>query len=161
MRLPPPLLMLAAGVVQRALSPSVEPSRPRTMVAAGLATASATLAGAASARFQRSGTTVQPFWPERSSTLVTSGPNAVTRNPMYVGMAGLLVANAVHRGSWRAVVPAAAFVVFIDRYQVRFEERALATTFGTDYEAYRAAVPRWLDTRSLAPALPRRDSPAA
>ena len=159
LRIPPPVLMLAAGLVQRVLSPSSERSRSRTAVAAALAAGSATLAGAASVRFQRSGTTVQPFWPERSSTLVTTGPNARTRNPMYVGMAGLLVAHAVHRGSWRALAPAAVFVAVIDRYQIRFEERALATTFDTDYAHYCAAVPRWLDTRSLAPALPRTESP--
>jgi protein-S-isoprenylcysteine O-methyltransferase Ste14 len=55
-------------------------------------------------------------------------------------------------------VPAVGFVAVIDRYQVRFEEEALARTFGTEYEAYRASVPRWLDARSLTAALPRSDA---
>ena len=106
--------------------------------------ASGAVAGVANQTFRRSGTTDDPFRPERASVLVTSGMNAVTRNPMYVGMAGLLVAHAVRRGSWASLAPVAAFVAVVDRYQVRFEEAALRVRFGDDYEAYCAAVPRWL-----------------
>ena len=86
--------------------------------------------------------------PERASALITTGPNAVTRNPMYVGLTGLLVANAVRRGSWVALLPVATFVLVIDRVQVAAEESALLANFGADYEAYRATVPRWLGRRS-------------
>ena len=68
---------------------------------------------------------------------------------MYVGMAGLLVANAIRRGSWIALAPVAGFVVFIDRLQIEAEESALLEKFGADYEAYREAAPRWLDRRSF------------
>jgi protein-S-isoprenylcysteine O-methyltransferase Ste14 len=68
---------------------------------------------------------------------------------MYVGLAGLLVANAVRRGSWRALVPVAAFMLVIDRMQIAAEEAPLRARFGADYEAYRATVPRWLGHRSL------------
>lgn len=120
------------------------------MAAAGaVAAASAALAGAAAQQFRRHGTTVDPFEPERASALVTTGANAVTRNPMYVGMAGLLVANALRRGSWTSLLPAAAFVLVIDRVQIAAEEAVLVDRFGVDYETYLAAVPRWLDGRSL------------
>jgi protein-S-isoprenylcysteine O-methyltransferase Ste14 len=121
----------------------------RTVVAGGLAAASAALASASSRSFRREGTTVLPFHPERASALVTTGVNAATRNPMYVGMAGLLLARAVHRGSWAALAPAAAFVAVVDVYQVRFEEAALRERFGDAYRTYCQAVPRWLDGRSL------------
>lgn len=68
---------------------------------------------------------------------------------MYVGMAGLLVANAIWRASWGALVPVAGFVVIIDRLQIEAEESALLEKFGAAYEAYRAASPRWLDRRSF------------
>jgi protein-S-isoprenylcysteine O-methyltransferase Ste14 len=68
----------------------------------------------------------------------------VSRNPMYVGLAGLLVANAVRLGAWKALVPVAAFALVIDRLQIPAEESALLANFGADYEAYRATVPRWL-----------------
>ena len=81
--------------------------------------------------------------------LVTSGANAISRNPMYVGMAGLLLAHAVWRGSWTALLPLAGFVAFIDRAQIRAEESALLEKFGAAYEAYKATTPRWIDRRSL------------
>ena len=147
-RLPPPLLMVTAGVAQRTL-PRRGTARLRTVVAVGLAVASATLAGASSRSFRRQGTTVLPFHPDQTSSLVTTGVNAVTRNPMYAGMAGLLLAQAVYRGSWTALAPVAVFVAAIDVYQVRFEEAALREQFGDVYDAYCRAVPRWLGVRSL------------
>ncbi len=107
------------------------------------------MAGAAAAQFRRSGTTLEPLHPDQASVLVTTGVNSISRNPMYVGLAGLLVANAIWRGSWLALAPVAGFVELIDRFQVRAEEAALLDRFGTDYQAYRAAAPRWLDRRSV------------
>ena len=82
--------------------------------------------------------------------LVTTGVNELSRNPMYVGMAGLLVANALRLRSWTAVLPLAVFTGVIDRVQIAAEEPALLANFGAEYEAYRASVPRWLDLRSVA-----------
>ena len=148
--LPPPLLAVGAAVVQRRLPGSpTPPGTGRRAVAAALTVASVALAGGAERAFRRHETTSLPFRPERASALVTTGSNAVTRNPMYVGMAGLLVAHAVWRGSWSALLPVAAFVGVIDRFQVEVEESALAGLFGVEYDAYRATVPRWLGTRSL------------
>lgn len=74
----------------------------------------------------------------------------MSRNPMYVGMAGLLGANAMRLGFWTALPPVAVFTVVIDRVQIAAEEPALLADFGAEYESYRAAVPRWLDLRSVA-----------
>jgi protein-S-isoprenylcysteine O-methyltransferase Ste14 len=107
------------------------------------------MAAASASEFRRSGTTVEPLHPDRASVLVTSGANSMSRNPMYVGMAGLLVANAIWRGSWVALAPVAGFVVLIDRLQIVAEESALLEKFGAEYEVYRAGSPRWLDRRSF------------
>ncbi|GAA1478018.1 hypothetical protein GCM10009623_24640 [Nocardioides aestuarii] len=148
--LPPPLLALAAGVGQRVLTgPTARPGPVRVVTSAALVAVSAALASSASHRFRVSGTTVEPFRPEQASALVTDGANGITRNPMYVGMAGMLVAHAVWRGSPVALLPAAAFVAFIDRVQISAEERALAQKFGDAYEDYLASVPRWIDARSV------------
>lgn len=118
-------------------------------MAAAISLASLSMAGTAASRFRRSGTTLEPLQPDHASVLVTSGANAVSRNPMYVGMAGVLVAHAVWRGAWAALVPLAGFVVFIDRVQIQAEEAALLEKFGADYDAYRATAPRWIAPRSL------------
>jgi protein-S-isoprenylcysteine O-methyltransferase Ste14 len=141
---PPPLIALGAGFVQRALAPERSPGFARKAAAVGIAAASIGLLGATGAAFKRHGTTFEPFDPSRATALVTDGPNAVTRNPMYVGMAGLLAANALGRGGWLTPLPVLAFVAVIDRIQIRPEEEALRTLFGEDYAAYLDQVPRWI-----------------
>ncbi|MBA3780412.1 MAG: isoprenylcysteine carboxylmethyltransferase family protein [Nocardioides sp.] len=148
-RVPPPLLALAAALAQRALTRASPPNPGRAAVAATVAAVSVAMAGSAAGHFRHRGTTLEPFHPDRATFLVTAGANSISRNPMYVGMAGLLVAHALSRGSWRALVPVAGFVVVIDRLQVEAEESALLDKFGDEYESYRAASPRWLDRRSL------------
>lgn len=151
MPVPPPLVALAAGVAQRALSgPTPRPGPVRVAASAALSVASVSMATAAMRQFRRSGTTVEPIHPERASALVTTGVNSVTRNPMYVGLTGFLVAHAVWRASWPALLPVAAFVALIDRVQIAAEEKALAEKFGSEYAHYLASTPRWLDRRSLA-----------
>ncbi len=119
-------------------------------MAGAIALVSTGLAEGATRLFRKSGTTMNPLDPAQASALVTTGPNAITRNPMYVGLTGLLIANAVRRGSWAALAPVAVFVLVIDRTQIPAEETALQAQFGAEYDAYRAAVPRWLDRRTLA-----------
>ena len=152
MRPPPPLLAVAAGLTQWALTKGAPPPpAPRAAAAIAIGAASGTLAAAAAGAFRRQGTTLEPFNPALASVLVTTGANSVSRNPMYLGLTGLLVANALRRGSWKAIVPVAAFTLAIDRFQIAAEEPALLANFGADYEAYHVAVPRWLGRRSLKP----------
>ncbi len=113
------------------------------------AAASAAMAGTTARGFRRRGTTLDPFDPAQASVLVTTGANSVTRNPMYVGLAGLLVANAIRRGSWAALLPVVGFTLVIDRWQIASEEAALLAKFGADYAAYCGQVPRWLGPSSF------------
>jgi protein-S-isoprenylcysteine O-methyltransferase Ste14 len=145
MRLPPPVIGLAAGVAQRVLTPGAPPPTFARRAAAGLTAGAAVgLMGSAVKEFRARGTTVDPIHPERASALVTTGPFALTRNPMYVGMAGLLAAHMIARGSLKALLPVAAFVVVIDRVQIPPEEAAMSQLFAGDYESYRARSPRWV-----------------
>jgi protein-S-isoprenylcysteine O-methyltransferase Ste14 len=141
---PPPLFALGAGLVQHALAPDSKPGRARKVAAAGVGAASFWVLGGSVARFRQHRTTVEPFDPTKTSALVTDGPNALTRNPMYVGMAGVLTAHAVLRGGWLTSLPVVGFVVLIDRVQVRPEEQALRELFGDEYADYCRRVPRWV-----------------
>jgi protein-S-isoprenylcysteine O-methyltransferase Ste14 len=141
---PPPLIGLSAALAQHRLASGRPPGPVRKVGAAVAAMGSAWMLVGSLDRFRRTGTTVNPLDPARASTLVTSGPNAVTRNPMYVGMAGVLTAHALIRGGWRTLVPVAAFVAVIDRVQIRPEEAALRDLFGEEYDTYRRRVRRWL-----------------
>jgi protein-S-isoprenylcysteine O-methyltransferase Ste14 len=98
--------------------------------------------------FIRHKTTVNPQSPELASTLVTDGIYSVTRNPMYVGMLLMLIAFALWLGAISAVLAVVAFLLTIDRFQIRGEEEALIRTFGKPFEDYAACVPRWLFIRT-------------
>ena len=141
---PPPLIGLAAGVVQHHLGSGTRPGPVRRSAAVSAAAASAWFLAGSARRFRSAGTTVNPLEPERATGLVTTGPNAVTRNPMYVGMAGLLVTHGLLRGGWGTALPVAGFVAVIDRVQIRPEEAALRELFGEEYAAYCRKVRRWL-----------------
>ncbi|HET7173649.1 MAG TPA: isoprenylcysteine carboxylmethyltransferase family protein [Nocardioidaceae bacterium] len=148
----PPVLAVAALVAQRALARDApRPTAARAALASATAAASGALAAAAARQFRRQGTTLEPLEPARAAVLVTTGANSVSRNPMYVGVSGVLVANALRLGSWKALLPVAAFTFVIGRVQIAAEESALLANFGAPYEAYRAAVPRWLGRSSVAP----------
>jgi protein-S-isoprenylcysteine O-methyltransferase Ste14 len=94
--------------------------------------------------FRASRTTVNPLKPELASALVTGGVYRVTRNPMYVGMAFVLLAWAVYLSAVLPFVGIAVFVVFITRLQILPEERVLRNLFGVAYDTYAARVRRWL-----------------
>lgn len=143
---PPPVFAFGAAAAQHWLAGrSARSSTPGSRCLGGvIALGSGALAGAAIDQFRRRQTTVDPVKVDHANALVTSGPNSVTRNPMYVGLAGALVGHAVARRSWTALLPAAAFVAVIDRLQIRDEEVAMRALFEDEYDEYVARVPRWV-----------------
>jgi protein-S-isoprenylcysteine O-methyltransferase Ste14 len=116
-------------------------------VALGLAGAGAFVAGAGVWQFRRAATSLSPFAGARVRGLVVDGVYAWTRNPMYLGLALALAGVVVWRGSWAAVVPGPLFCAYLQRFQIRPEERDLSAAFGPEFAAYRARVGRWCGRR--------------
>lgn len=102
------------------------------------------LMAVAALQFARAKTTINPLRPARASALVTGGLFRISRNPIYVGDVLLLAALALWLGSWPGAVWVAAFVFYIDRWQIGPEEAALAGLFGDEYRAYCSRVRRWV-----------------
>lgn len=94
--------------------------------------------------FFRRRTTVNPLKPASAAALVTGGIFRFSRNPMYLGLATLLLAWAVYLGNLAALAGVALFVLYMNRFQIAPEERALEARFGAEYIAYRTRVRRWL-----------------
>jgi len=94
--------------------------------------------------FVRAGTTIEPVRVERASKLVSSGVYGVTRNPMYVAMTCLLLSWACYLAApWTFLGPL-LFALFINRFQIVPEERAMMARFGVEYGDYKGRVRRWL-----------------
>ncbi len=94
--------------------------------------------------FLRARTTVTPLKPEKASTLVVSGLYHVSRNPMYLGMLILLMGWALWLANPAALMLPPVFVIYLTLFQIKPEEAALSEKFGSDYEAYRGRVRRWI-----------------
>ncbi|MDO5084004.1 isoprenylcysteine carboxylmethyltransferase family protein [Arachnia propionica] len=149
MRIPPVVLLLAAATVQHGICRGQKGTWGSAAASTPWWAAAAWLIGGSVLRFRAQRTTVDPVDVGAVRSLVTSGPNQVTRNPMYVGMTSALVAHALLRRSAVALLPAAAFGLVIDRLQIPEEEAALAEAFADDFEQYRREVPRWVNTHSV------------
>ncbi|MGE5236795.1 MAG: methyltransferase family protein [Acidobacteriota bacterium] len=76
--------------------------------------------------------------------LVTVGPYGVVRNPMLLGVTLLLAGEAIAFASLGITLYVVAFLAVTNLLMVLVEEPSLRKRFGTEYEVYRNAVPRWL-----------------
>jgi protein-S-isoprenylcysteine O-methyltransferase Ste14 len=89
-------------------------------------------------------TTVNPMKPGNTSKLATDGVMRLSRNPIYLGDAILLVAWSLWLGSPVALFVMPMFILYINRFQIDPEERALLAKFSTQYEGYCNLVRRWI-----------------
>jgi protein-S-isoprenylcysteine O-methyltransferase Ste14 len=71
--------------------------------------------------------------------LITSGPYALVRHPIYSGLLLGFVGSAVARGEWRGLLAVA--LVFAALWpKLRLEEKWMRAHFGESYEAYSRRV---------------------
>lgn len=81
--------------------------------------------------------------------LVDGGLYALSRNPTFVGQAGLLIGVALAIPSLPTLLGAVLFVASA-QMQIRSEEAALHLKHGAAFEAFRARTPRWIGCPSAA-----------
>lgn len=81
--------------------------------------------------------------PRRGARLRTTGPYAVSRNPVYAGLLTAAAAAAVLRRRPEPVLGWAALAAVLHVKVLREEER-LRERFGVEYEEYAARTPRLL-----------------
>jgi protein-S-isoprenylcysteine O-methyltransferase Ste14 len=99
--------------------------------------------------------TSDPALKERHQ-LRTDGPYAVTRNPIYTGLLGMLLATAILNGLGFWLVVLVVCVLFFE-LKMRGEERLLSAEFGDKYEQFCRRVPRLLPGRRSRLVLGRAD----
>ena len=148
LKIPPPIVALLVGIAMWKIA-SVLPSLDVPLVIRKVIAGVILLVGAAIAfpgfvALIRARTTFNSMKPKATSSLVTGGIYRFTRNPMYVSVLLILVAWAIFLSSAWALVGPVAFVLYMNRFQIKPEERALAAMFGTAYAEYKGRVHRWL-----------------
>ncbi len=73
--------------------------------------------------------------------LITVGPYAYVRNPIYTGMLGMLIATGLTMEHWIALLVAVVVFVVGLVIRVRSEEKLLRAAFGEEFEEYARRVP--------------------
>jgi protein-S-isoprenylcysteine O-methyltransferase Ste14 len=84
----------------------------------------------------------------KPQVLITRGPYAYTRNPIYLGEQALWFGWVIFFGSWPVLVVISIAMLCGEIFRVvPREERALEAAFGETYVEYKARVPRWIGRR--------------
>jgi protein-S-isoprenylcysteine O-methyltransferase Ste14 len=76
--------------------------------------------------------------------LVTTALHRYVRNPMYLGVATLILGEAVLFRAVHVAEYAAAMLLTAHVFVVLYEEPTLRRQFGESYEQYLREVPRWM-----------------
>jgi protein-S-isoprenylcysteine O-methyltransferase Ste14 len=148
LRVPPPVVTATAALLMWLLGTAVPlldfelPARGAAVIA--LAAAAVAIGIAALLGFRKAKTTINPMTPEASTALVIGGVYRLSRNPMYLAMLIVLGAWALVVANFAALLLLPIFVAYLNRFQIKPEERALQARFGIEFERYRQSVRRWL-----------------
>ncbi len=147
-KIPPPAVMLLFGLVMWIISQfspnfTIGASQQWSLIIlfflAGLIIGAAGIIS-----FNRAQTTINPLKPNAASSLVSSGIFSRTRNPMYVALTLALCSWGVYLASAWAFIAVLGFILYITRFQIHPEERAMDNLFGEDFTAYKNRVRRWI-----------------
>lgn len=148
LRVPPLAVVLVAAALMwllaRAFPADVLMFRTPYALAGALLGLGASVALAGVIAFRRARTTVNPMRPAASTSVVSRGVYGWTRNPMYLGFLFALGGWALLMGNVLAFVAVAGYVLYMTRFQIVPEERALREKFGPEYEDYMRRVRRWI-----------------
>lgn len=73
--------------------------------------------------------------------LITEGPYAHVRNPIYLAMFGMLVATGLTFSHWAALLAGLPVFLIGNEIRIRSEESLLRETFGAKFDEYASRVP--------------------
>ena len=76
--------------------------------------------------------------------LIMQGPYHLVRNPIYLGMFGMMVAWGLSLSVWPALLGAIVIFLIGTFIRIRSEEKLLRATFGAQFEDYARRVPAFL-----------------
>ena len=94
--------------------------------------------------FIKSKTTVNPIKFKNVNRLVTSGIFKISRNPMYLGMILIVLSSTVFYLNIYPIFTPFIFYFWINRFQIKREEKFLTEKFGEEYLLYKTRTRRWI-----------------
>lgn len=95
-------------------------------------------------QFARKQTTVNPHKPENTTVFISTGIYSISRNPMYLGLLIVLIAGFIKWGNLFSLFILPAFIIYMNEFQIKPEERVLKEKFGHEFLSYARNTNRWL-----------------
>ena len=86
--------------------------------------------------------TPAPVFPTRH--LVVTGLYRYVRNPMYVAVVSTIIGQALVFGNLDLLKYGGLVWLLFHIFVLVYEEPTLSASFGSEYQEFRAAVPRWI-----------------
>ena len=145
-KIPPPIVTLISGLIiffSRPIFPEYE-SNLINVFSAIFLFLGLLVFFLAVASFKKYKTTVNPLQPSNASHLVISGIFCFTRNPMYLGMALILLSLSFKFNLLGGILVTALFIIFITRFQIIPEEDAMQSLFHDEFKTYKENTRRWI-----------------
>ncbi len=81
---------------------------------------------------------------QKPSSLITLGPFALSRHPMYLGMTGILIGIAIIQATLISFIFPIIFVILMEIKFIKTEEKNLEEAFGEKYKEYKKKVRKWI-----------------
>jgi len=147
LKAPPPLWAIALLIVFYFLSdlPMLArlPLWQSQIIGAALIILGMLLPATAITMFRRAGTEVSPT-SKTNAKLITTGPYALTRNPMYTGV--IIASLGVALWFGRPLMFLTPLIIFVitNFVLIPFEEEKMRRQYGAEFDAYTKKVRRWL-----------------
>ncbi|NWF35788.1 isoprenylcysteine carboxylmethyltransferase family protein [Mariprofundus sp. KV] len=148
LKIPPPIVALLCGLMIWGLSVALPLHHVDAELRNSLAYILLGMAGVidvwALISFRLARTTIDPRYPHKTSTIVSTGIYRYTRNPMYLGLVFMLSALSIWLGARLGLFAVALFILYINKFQIEPEEKELEIQFGDSYLDYKDRVRRWI-----------------
>ena len=141
----PPLLFggtLAVGLLLRFLFPTpLLPPTTALLIGAALVLIGLSILLLAFRQMIRHKTTINPGG--ATTTIVSSGIYAYTRNPMYIALTLIYSGICVMANAYWGLLLLVPLLILVQKGIIEREETYLAHKFGDEYLGYKAKVSRW------------------
>lgn len=142
----PPLLFgstLAVGILLRFLFPTPLLSRPTALlIGAALVLIALPVLLLAFRQMIRNKTTIDPGG--TTTTIVSSGIYAYSRNPMYIALTLIYSGICVMANAYWGMLLLVPLLILVQKGIIEREEAYLTRKFGDEYLRYKGRVRRWL-----------------
>ncbi len=102
------------------------------------------IAGRALWLFFRQNTTIHPEDPDKTRVLIVDDVYRISRNPMYLSLSLLLLGYCLWVNNLWCIISFPVFILYINRFQIKPEERILLNKFGDKYKEFCKNSPRWI-----------------